>query len=104
MWGIVESYNNLTPRGLENPVSSSEPTMEILDSFLLPKRNDNSNDSQFEYMIFVWNGKTANAALKSLALSNAFELETIINKCGEVLLQVNSLIKRNLISFFKKKI
>lgn len=36
MWGIVESYNNLTPRGLENPLSTSELNLEILDSFLLP--------------------------------------------------------------------
>lgn len=39
MWGIVESYNNLTPRGLENPLSTSELNLELLDSFLLPSPN-----------------------------------------------------------------
>jgi hypothetical protein len=33
MWGVVESYSNLTPRGLEGPVAASE---SYLESFLLP--------------------------------------------------------------------
>lgn len=33
MWGVVESYSNLTPRGLEFPVAASESHLE---SFLLP--------------------------------------------------------------------
>ena len=40
-------------------------------------------------MIFVWNGKTANPFVKSIALSKAFDLESIINKGGEILLEVN---------------
>lgn len=44
MWGIVESYSNLTPRGLICPVQSSESlkdlTKDILESFLLPRRTN----------------------------------------------------------------
>lgn len=39
-------------------------------------------------MIFVWNGKQANPFIKSIALMRAFDLESIINKGGEVLLQI----------------
>lgn len=93
MWGVVESYSNLTPRGLEVPVSTSETlenfNKEILDSFLMPQRTDHQNeDSKFEYMIFVWNGKAANPLVKSIALSNAFELENIITKGKDPFLQV----------------
>lgn len=34
MWGVVESYSNLTPRGLEFPLATSEK--ELFDSFRLP--------------------------------------------------------------------
>lgn len=92
MWGIVESYNNLTPRGLEDPISGSEEVemKEILDSFLLPQNNERKKESErtFEYMIFVWNGKSSNPLVKSQALSNAFELENVISKGGEKLLQI----------------
>jgi hypothetical protein len=68
MWGVVESYSNLTPRGLEVPISSSESltnlNKEVLESFLLPKRQPKKEESKYEYMIFVWNGKAANALLK----------------------------------------
>jgi hypothetical protein len=39
-------------------------------------------------MIYVWNGRSADAFIKSLALSNAFELEKLIVKGGENILQV----------------
>lgn len=69
MWGLVESYSNLTPRGLETPVASSESVgslnKEVLESFLMPKRNKTaSNNSKYEYMLFVWNGKTAGPLTK----------------------------------------
>lgn len=62
---------------------------EIFDSFLLPKR-DNSGDNEFEYMIFAWNGKTANPLVKAQALSNAFELENLLNKGKDPFLQVHT--------------
>jgi hypothetical protein len=43
LWGVVESAENLTPRGLSNTFSSndSEPFFNhSLDSFLLSKRRD----------------------------------------------------------------
>lgn len=78
LWGVVQSAENLTPRGLSNAFSSNDMTGEDflknhqLDSFLLSKRRDDqqtaeeqkggdpkskSPASQFKYMIFVWNGK-----------------------------------------------
>lgn len=68
MLGVVESYPNLTPRGLEAPVASSESVSnlnkEVLESFLLPKKPNRQDDGKFEYMIFVWNGKTAGSLMK----------------------------------------
>ena len=69
MWGLVESYTNLTPRGLCTPVTSSEDFINLnknsFDSFLMPRRSDNKNDdNNFEYMIFAWNGKQANPLTK----------------------------------------
>lgn len=68
MWGVVESYSNLTPRGLDSPVASSESlsnlNKEVLESFLLPKRSNKKDDGKYEYMIFVWNGKTASPLVK----------------------------------------
>lgn len=84
MWGVVESYSNLTPRGLGCPVATSESHLE---SFLLPKRQQAAT-SVFEYMIFVWNGKQANPLIKAQALSNAFELEHLLNRGKDPLLRI----------------
>eukprot|EP00330_Aristerostoma_sp_ATCC50986_P003477 CAMPEP_0114589114 /NCGR_PEP_ID=MMETSP0125-20121206/11651_1 /TAXON_ID=485358 ORGANISM="Aristerostoma sp., Strain ATCC 50986" /NCGR_SAMPLE_ID=MMETSP0125 /ASSEMBLY_ACC=CAM_ASM_000245 /LENGTH=90 /DNA_ID=CAMNT_0001785855 /DNA_START=323 /DNA_END=595 /DNA_ORIENTATION=- len=90
MWGVVESYSNLTPRGLEVPISSSESlsslNKEVLESFLLPKRINKKDDGKYEYMIFVWNGKGSNPLVKSMALSAAFDLDTLITKAKDPLL------------------
>lgn len=97
MWGVVESHSNLTPRGLETPLATSEYCLqkqynifskEIFESFLVPQRTEQSNNSEFEYMIFVWNGRSANALVKAQAVSNAFELENLLNKGREYLLQI----------------
>lgn len=37
-------------------------------------------------MLFVWNGKEANALLKATALTKGFELDTLLNKSGDPLL------------------
>lgn len=78
MWGMVESYSNLTPRGLETPISSSQSisslNKEVLESFLVPKRSKKTQDTgKFEYMLFVWNGKTAGPLIKVYVLSLQFE-------------------------------
>lgn len=39
-------------------------------------------------MIFVWNGKTANPLIKASALSNAFELENLLNRGKDPLLEI----------------
>jgi protein-tyrosine phosphatase len=92
MWGLVESYSNLTPRGLEVPAATSESASsynkDVLESFLVPKKPTKIDDGKYEYMIFVWNGKNANPLVKSLALSAAFEFESLINRAKDPLLQV----------------
>jgi len=106
IWEMIESYSNLTPRGLETPVASSESmstlNRDAFESFFLPKRPVKQNESKFEYMIFLWNGKTANSLmkvkifwnadlselLKSMAFSAALDLDTLINKTQEQFLQV----------------
>eukprot|EP01016_Furgasonia_blochmanni_P003180 TRINITY_DN11245_c0_g1_i1.p1 TRINITY_DN11245_c0_g1~~TRINITY_DN11245_c0_g1_i1.p1 ORF type:complete len:237 (-),score=30.72 TRINITY_DN11245_c0_g1_i1:34-744(-) len=92
LWGLVESYSNLTPRGLSVPVAASENpcdlNKDILESFLLPKRGAENPNANFEYMIFVWNGKSAYPLIKSLTLSTAFDLENFLNKGRDPLLQI----------------
>jgi len=92
MWGVVESSSNLTPRGLETPVANSESISSLnrgaLESFLLPKRAEKNDDSKFEYMLFVWNGKTANPLMKAVTLSAAIEFDSLINKAKDPFLHV----------------
>jgi hypothetical protein len=42
LWGVVQSVENLTPRGLQSTFSSNEEELQkhSLDSFLLSKRRD----------------------------------------------------------------
>lgn len=39
-------------------------------------------------MIFVWNGKNAGAMLKALALTKGYELDTLLSKGKDSVLQV----------------
>ena len=90
MWGLVESYSNQTPRGLEVPVASSvglaNLNREVMDSFIVPKSNkekgsNKAKDSEkLEYMIFVWNGKHTKSILQSHTISRAFEQEDFIQR------------------------
>jgi hypothetical protein len=90
LWGLVESADNLTPRGLSSSLSSDDDgsTTHILDSFLLSKRENKeyNRNRDYKYMMFVWNGKEASALLKACALSRGFELDTLLNKSGDSLL------------------
>ena len=90
LWGLVESTENLTPRGLSSSISSdwSWSPVQSLDSFLLSKRENKEayKNIYFKYMLFVWNGKEANALLKATALTKGFELDTLLNKSGDPLL------------------
>ena len=90
LWGLVESADNLTPRGLSNSFSSDADTSNIhtLDSFLLSKRESKEyiKNRDYKYMLFVWNGKEAGALLKACALSRGFELDTLLNKSEDSLL------------------
>jgi len=48
LWGVVQSAENLTPRGLQNAFSTNDTNEEFLqnhqlDSFLLSKRRDNDD-------------------------------------------------------------
>lgn len=90
LWGLVESTDNLTPRGLASSISAdwSWSPVQSLDSFLLSKREhkDAHKHRDFKYMLFVWNGKEANALLKATALTKGFELDTLLNKAADPLL------------------
>ena len=87
-----------------------------LDSFLLSKRRDDESGShgvnrdsadaeevkggtgedskkpngpwQFRYMIFVWNGKKADAMVKAMAISKGYELDSLLAKAKDSVLQV----------------
>lgn len=90
LWGLVESADNLTPRGLANSLNSDSDASSVnsLDSFLLSKRENKeyNTNREYKYMLFVWNGKEANALLKASALSRGFELDSLLNKAGDALL------------------
>ena len=76
IWGMLESLNNLTPRGLENVFTSDDSA--CLDTFLLSRREQEESD--MHYMLFVWNGKAAGALVKAFALTKGFELDMLLVK------------------------
>ena len=77
LWGIIESSSNMTPRGLlyAFPVTNDSQNLE---SFLLSKRD--YDDSEFKYMLFIWNGKSSSALLRSHSLMKAFDLDKALSE------------------------
>ena len=73
LWGIIESLSNMTPRGLQFAFPETHNNSQNLESFLLSKRE--LNDSEFKYMLFIWNGKKSTAFLRSISLMKAFDLD-----------------------------
>jgi hypothetical protein len=73
LWGIIESLSNMTPRGLLFAFPATHNNSQNLESFLLSKRE--LNDSEFKYMLFIWNGKKSTAFLRSVSLMKAFDLD-----------------------------
>lgn len=95
--GIVESVSNLTPRGLLSTFSSTNESMvdapstegkfvENLESLLLSKRQE--NNTQYKYMLFVWNGKNSSNLVKALAITKGYELDTLLHTAKDPLLQI----------------
>lgn len=78
---IIESLNNLTPRGLENAFSTDD---SLGNSILLSK---NELEDSLHYFLYVWNGKRANPMLKAFALTKGFELENHLSKGGSKMLR-----------------
>ena len=62
----------MTPRGLLFAFPATHNSQN-LESFLLSKRE--LNDSEFKYMLFIWNGKKSTAFLRSVSLMKAFDLD-----------------------------
>lgn len=111
---MVQSAENLTPRGLSNTFSTNDLSEDFmqnhqLDSFLLSRRRDEDNTAkdgdleeiksggeegkksgpqQFKYMIFVWNGKKAEAMVKAMAISKGYELDSLLARAKDSVLQV----------------
>ena len=83
IWAMLESLNNLTPRGLENIFTSDDSA--CLDTFLLSRREPEESD--MHYMLFVWNGKAAGALVKAFALTKGFELDMQLAKGKVPMLQ-----------------
>ncbi len=71
LWGVVESSSNMTPRGLKYAFSASNS--ENLESYLLSKRDFKNSD--YKYLLFIWNGKNCAPLLKSHVLMKAFDLD-----------------------------
>lgn len=46
------------------------------------------SSQQFKYMIFVWNGKQAGAMVKAQAISKGYELDSLLFKAKDSVLQV----------------
>lgn len=95
--GIVESVSNLTPRGLLSTFSSTNESMvdtpspegkyvENLESLLLSKRQE--NNTQYKYMLFVWNGKNSSSLVKALAITKGYELDTLLHTANDPLLHI----------------
>ena len=86
LWGIIESSSNMTPRGLLYAFPNNNNSQN-LESFLLSKRE--LEDSEFKYMLFIWNGKKAAAYLRSIALMKAFDLDKSLSSPNLVQLLYN---------------
>ena len=86
LWGIIESSSNMTPRGLLYAFPNNNNSQN-LESFLLSKRE--LEDSEFKYMLFIWNGKKASAYLRSIALMKAFDLDKSLSSPNLVQLLYN---------------
>ena len=76
LWGIIESSSNMTPRGLLYAFPANNDSQN-LESFLLSKRD--FTDSEFKYMLFIWNGKSSSALLRSYTLMKAFDLDKALS-------------------------
>lgn len=105
---MVDSAENLTPRGLSNTFATNDGSDFLqnhqLDSFLLSRRRDEATpdhpgeedkagskpqaQQKFKYMIFVWNGKKAGAMVKAMAISKGYELDGLLSKAKDSVLQV----------------
>jgi protein-tyrosine phosphatase len=72
-WGLVESSSNMTPRGLKYAFSTSNDKSETLESFMLSKRDFKNSD--FKFVLFIWNGKNCGSLIKSTVLMKAFDLD-----------------------------
>jgi hypothetical protein len=93
LWGVVNSVENLTPRGLSSTFKTNNDHLEnhSLDSFLLSKRRDEkdisskqSNDDQrYKYMLFCWNGKNSGASVKSQTLTKGYALDEYLQQAQD---------------------
>ena len=90
-WGVIESSSNMTPRGLLFAFPAKQ-TSQNLESFLLSKRE--LDDSQFKFMLFIWNGKKSTAFLRSISLMKAFDLD-------KALMNTSCISRRCLVIFIK---
>jgi hypothetical protein len=52
------------------------------------EKDDARSQSKFKYMIFVWNGKQAGAMVKAMAISKGYELDSLLAKAKDSVLQV----------------
>ena len=77
LWGIIESSSNITPRSLLYAFHANNNDNQNLESFLLSKRD--FSDSEFKYMLFIWNGKSSSALLRSYTLMKAFDLDKALS-------------------------
>ena len=67
---IIDSLANITPRGVNTPISSSSPS-KMLDYICLPKSYEKQND-QLSYAIYSINGKKCMPLIRSICLARAF--------------------------------
>jgi hypothetical protein len=61
---------------------------EIKDGDDASKKTTGVGPQQFKYMIFVWNGKKADAMVKAMAISKGYELDSLLSKAKDSVLQV----------------
>lgn len=57
-------------------------------SQLSTQQESDSLGSEFKYMIFVWNGKQANAMVKASAMTKGYELDDLLTKAKDSVLKV----------------
>ena len=75
LWPVLNSAQNLTPRGKQSSLSQSAP------------QDATTASAEFDYKLFLWNGNDCGAIARAFALSRGNELDHLLAKAKDNVLR-----------------